>query len=366
MRYTCVFLAILLTPFYVYPQADMPKKDFAFTDSLARTIRYHGDVYTHTRELTTPYNDQLSKTRAIFIWITDNIAYDYKAVNKGKPAPRIPPCVPGTDCQRVMQDWENKYLQRILKKKKSVCEGYARLFKKMCNIAGVRCEVVSGYIKTRYYHIGRAGAVDHAWNAVYLDSSWHMVDPTWAAGGCDEDENIGKLQSFEKLFNNYYWQASYSDFHRNHYPEKGQWAFKENYTKEKFAAAPYIAGSVISDLRLLSPEPGIIQARKGDTIRFRFTYRGQLTYLQANSNLFRNPTTYRMEKVSRRRWQPVWDTFALKKQQYVSFRKSFRGYAFEYVVTDENLNYIDILFDYERAFRYKVNIIREPVQLAGK
>ncbi|MBC9933196.1 transglutaminase domain-containing protein [Chitinophaga qingshengii] len=329
-------------------------KDFTEIDSTARTVRYHGELYTLTHQLTDPYPDQLSKTRALFIWVTHNIAYDYKGYNRLKE-----------DRKSRRQETEEEFLRRVLKRRKAVCEGYARLFRKLCSIAGIRCEVVAGYTKTKPYQIGNLGIADHAWNAVYLDTAWFTMDPTWAAGSCGEDEETGKLTPFKREFNNYYWQASDKQFHRNHYPEDKKWVFENSYTKDKFKAAPYISATAITDLELISPAEGIIQARKGDTIHFRFRYRDRFEYLQVNSNVSRNPAVRRQEKLSRRRSIWVTDTVALRKQRYISFRKQFTQYEFDYVVTDEYVTYLDILFDYERAFRYKVMIDRTPVS-AGK
>jgi transglutaminase/protease-like cytokinesis protein 3 len=153
--------------------------------------------------LTQPFSEDIVKARAIFIWITDNIRYDYKFYNKGKEV-QPPQCKSGMNCEQLLIDWENKYLRKIIKKRKAICDGYARLFKKMCGIAGIRSEIISGYTKTKPYQIGMTGTIDHGWNAIWLDSNYYLLDPTWAAGVCPEDEETGKLVGFQKKFNNYY------------------------------------------------------------------------------------------------------------------------------------------------------------------
>jgi transglutaminase/protease-like cytokinesis protein 3 len=45
--------------------------------------------------------------------------------------------------------WETKYIDKVLKKKKAVCQGYSMLFKKMCDIAGLKSEIVTGLCKNR-------------------------------------------------------------------------------------------------------------------------------------------------------------------------------------------------------------------------
>lgn len=86
---------------------------------------------------------------------------------------------------------------------------------------------------------------------------------------------------------------------------------------------------------------------------------GDLRYLQVNSNVFHNPVIGRWENMARqkRSWKP--DTLALQKQQYVSFKQNGNRYEFDYIVTNNSLYYLDILFDYNRVMRFKVNVRKE-------
>lgn len=254
----------LLSPYLSWCQGERPIMNYSKIDSFARTVKYHGDIFELTKTLTAGYPEKLVKVRAIFIWITHNIAYDYQFINKGKSV-EGPECKTGANCDAILQDWENAYLHKILKRKKAVCDGYATLFRRMCAIAGIRSEKIDGYTKTKYYEVGNAGSVDHTWNAVWLDSTYFLLDVTWAAGGCGERDN-GKLRPFRKKYNNYYWFTSFHDLARNHYPEEKKWVFENNYTKEKFANNPFYDVGILPHIQLLSPATGVIHARKGDTV----------------------------------------------------------------------------------------------------
>lgn len=354
-----LLLIPLLLPRLVCGQQAPSDRNFTKVDSLARTIRYENDIYKLTKELTNPYTEQLLKARAIFIWITENIRYDYKFFNKDKEI-QPPECKPGVNCEQLFRDWENNYLKKVLKKKKAICDGYARLFKKMCDITGIRNEIIVGYTKIKPYQVGITGPVNHAWNAIWLDSTYFLLDATWASGSCEEDEETGKLLSFQKGYNDYYWFTSFHDLSRNHYPKEGKWVFEPNYTKEKFATNPYYASDIIRHLNLISPLSGVIEAKKGDTIHFKFDYKEDIHLLQVNSNVFHNPTVWKWEKVSRRK-VPKADTLALKKQQYVSFKRNGDRYEFDYVVPDNSLYYLDLLFDYRRVMRFKVKLDRQAL-----
>lgn len=316
-----------------------------------------------TRELTDPYSEQLHKARAIFKWITENIRYDYKYYNryyyKGKE-PKTYKCKDDIDCEAKKIVWATKYVDKILRKKKAVCQGYSMLFKKMCDIAGLTSEIIPGYIRTEYYQVGTTGKLDHAWNAVWIDSTYYLLDATWAAGGCGKNDD-GKLLYFQKNFDNYYWLTLANDFARNHYPKDNKWTLLSNYTKDSFAANPYYLPNEINKIKLITPASGIISAKKGDTISFIIDYAGYFRELQINSNLFRNPDIWVLDDVSKRKKVRRLDTLAVKKQQYIKYNRDGSVYRFQYVVTDNSLSYLDILFDKQRVMRFKVNIDKQEL-----
>lgn len=349
----CVSLIIFCFPSLIYAQPIKPAADFAPIDSLAKTIAYKDDMYKLTKELTASYTEPIARVRAIFIWITHNIAYDYQFVNKGKEL-KGPECPSVQNCEQVYIEWELNYLKKILKKKKAICDGYTRLFKKMCELSNIKSEIIGGYVKTKPHQIGISLSANHAWNAVMIDSAWHLLDPTWAAGGCQEDEETGKLLEFHKNYRDYYWFTSFNDLSRNHYPKDGRWVFEPNYTREKFQANPWYAGEILDKIKLDSPASGIINTKKGDTIHFNFTYNGRVKFIQTNTNVFRNPSVIEWKQLSKRRKVRVIDELALKRQQYIAYTQNGNSYSFDYVVTDNSLYYIDVLFDYNRVMRFKV------------
>ena len=69
----------------------------------------------------------------------------------------------------------------VLKRKQTVCAGYARLFKTLCDFAGIKSEIITGYAKTNLMS-SRQFKCNHNWNAVLIDSNWYLLDATWASG----------------------------------------------------------------------------------------------------------------------------------------------------------------------------------------
>ncbi|MCC6818333.1 MAG: hypothetical protein IT245_05545 [Bacteroidia bacterium] len=107
-------------------------------------------------------NDSL-KVEAIYCWITSNIRYNVKAL--------------------MDYDLFVGNSNQTLRKRKTTCLGYALLFKDLCQRAGIRTEVVTGYTKNMDVDINDSFYVgDHAWNATYINGRWYLFDPTWDAG----------------------------------------------------------------------------------------------------------------------------------------------------------------------------------------
>ena len=68
--------------------------------------------------------------------------------------------------------YKSFYLEGVFLEKKAVCEGISKAVTSMCNVEGIPCVMVEGYPKANPQGAG------HAWNKVYVDGSWYIVDVT--------------------------------------------------------------------------------------------------------------------------------------------------------------------------------------------
>ena len=154
-----LFLFFILTMALANAQ---PGTAFKSIDQHARKApRSLNSVQELTEYLLQPVSADQDKARSIFAWIRYHIAYDYDAYNDGN--------------RRI-----NKNNQDILNRRRAVCFGYASLFEEMCALAGLPCVRISGYSKGTLTSAPEQNEPDHAWNAVYLDGSWYLVDITWS------------------------------------------------------------------------------------------------------------------------------------------------------------------------------------------
>ncbi|XP_063775316.1 kyphoscoliosis peptidase-like [Pseudophryne corroboree] len=149
------------------------------------------------KELVCDAKTSLEKTRAIWIWVCYHIEYDTQMLRTKTMISSDP--------------------DTVLRTRKGVSSGYCSLFEHMCSLAGIQCQSVSGYYKGPTYKPGQPISEDmeHTWNMVYLEGSWHLLDSTWGAGHVDET-----ISKFTSQYNEFYFLTHPALFIGDHYPEQ--------------------------------------------------------------------------------------------------------------------------------------------------
>lgn len=148
------------------------------------------------QEITASAATDYEKAKAIYDWVTANIFYDY-----GMAA--------GTHTRytSAMDTYFSKH---------SVCEGYANLTAAFCHAVGLPCRVITGYaagadsegtvnavweVYEAYLEDGDlesfqnaiARYTNHAWNEVYVDGRWIILDTTWGSNNDYYPESGGMI-----------------------------------------------------------------------------------------------------------------------------------------------------------------------------
>ena len=326
------------------------QNNFSKADSIAKSTKYNGNINELVLDLTTDFDNDFDKARSIYFWITENISYDYKLFNKGPQIVKFN-CKSKVDCQIKKQEFESKLIHTVLRKKKAICSGYSTLFKRMCDIATIKSLNIDGYIKNKKSHIGNSGILDHAWNAIIIENKTYFLDPTWASGYCESDQH-GKLNKFVKERNDFYWLTPVDKFTIDHFPKNPDKILNFDLTKEAYKNQPYIKSSIIPLISIENPKEGIIDAKLNDSIIFKFKYIEGIKTIQINTNTERNPKFYTVDKNGDR----IFNEKAFNKQKYIPFKKESNNFEFLYIIKDQNLTYIEILFDYDLKLKYLVRI----------
>ena len=217
------------------------------------------------------FQTEEEKVRAIYSWIIQNIAYEpdeykkfdyrfsnYRERNKKEEVTR------------------NKIINRTLQKGIAVCEGYAFLFERLCELQGITNYLVRGDTKTTIEGIGKEFNTNHMWNVAIIDGKSHLFDPTWGAGKYN--------QKFIKEPSYFYYKTPPEQFIKTHYPDIFEDAFiSETMSKQEFSNMPLIINRDLLISDIVSPNKGIIYSEM---------YFDEIQFLIKSSNISKITYSY--------------------------------------------------------------------------
>jgi len=135
----------------------------------------------------------------VYYWIARNIEYD---------------TVP-----YVGKKHTDKSAEAVFRTRKAIGDGYANLFKRLCDGLDLICEKIHGYSKTYIFDPCNKSSVpiDHTWNAVQINQFWYLIDLTCSAGYLDDN------QVFKRELNSYYFLSQPNEMIYHHFPAGEQW-----------------------------------------------------------------------------------------------------------------------------------------------
>ncbi|OSZ80359.1 hypothetical protein CAP36_03650 [Chitinophagaceae bacterium IBVUCB2] len=229
---------------------------YSKVDSLMRVykekIKSVDDLYKVVYYIRTNFDADSLRLRASFIWITENIAYDVKAV--------------------IREDFSVANLSYVVRYKKTICGGYASLLKYFCDAFAIENEIVQGYARTgkRTIFLNQNSLrSNHAWNAVKINGTWRLLDPTWASGYTDDVDDSKK--KFHKKFKEVYYFTPPEKLILNHLPENKKFQLTNKKTDKKdFRDSPLFMSDFLGDdISEVFPHVSLIKAKVGDTLTFK-------------------------------------------------------------------------------------------------
>ena len=145
-----------------------------------------------------------------------------------------------------VQTWE-----QILVSRKTVCEGYADFFKKLCDMLNIPCEKVPGFAQGGLLPLtpNKDLTANHAWNIVQINNFWYNIDCTWGSSSADVlTQTQKKKYSTDWLFLN-------GDYFRyTHFPSDSNFQLASpKINEEQFKTLPRLEPSFFDRLKLLTP-----------------------------------------------------------------------------------------------------------------
>jgi transglutaminase/protease-like cytokinesis protein 3 len=224
---------------------DLKTADYKIADSIA--IHFPKKKYKSSVEVVAPLTENLNtdhdKFRAIFRWITENIEYNKTASSTTDP-------------------------DKVVRRNKAVCQGFANLLKELCESANIECRVIVGYTKTDYNDINKKlNKTDHAWNIVKLYGKEYLVDVTWATS----KYNVVS-RKYEKDFDEHYFLTPPEKFILDHLPvNKFDQLLLNPISKKQFSRFPLLYADYFHlGIEEITPNKGFIKHKLKDDFKIKF------------------------------------------------------------------------------------------------
>ena len=216
-----VFLLVLFT--FIFPlhaqRADFNTIDFEKADHIASI--YKGEELTNlpalTYKLTSQLETDVERFRAIYYWVTHNIAGEYGLmVENDRKHRKLHTNTEG------FQQWQTQFKKEVFSKlltdKETVCTGYAYIIQKLAHLAGLECEIVNGFGEYQGVKSNDLGIPNHSWNVIKLDGKWYLCDATWASGFTDPTTYL-----FEFDYDDSFFLMDPVEFAKSHHPLEKKW-----------------------------------------------------------------------------------------------------------------------------------------------
>jgi len=196
-------------------------RDFSTVDAHAASFPRHTvrSVEELAYALADPFTEEIDKARVAFTWLHYNIAYDAEAFFSGNVHPST--------------------AESTLTSGLAVCDGYAGLYERLLDLMGLQAYKVTGHGKGYGYQALADGEPlpemkgNHAWNCIYVDGEWRLVDPCWGSGHLDQG-GVYNAKLAPQWF-----ISSPTQFGTRHFPEDPSFQLTpEEVTWEEYILAP--------------------------------------------------------------------------------------------------------------------------------
>ena len=178
-------------------------------------------VDTLTHRLNDP---KIVIARALYAWEAKNVDYNTEGAHHPKQ--------------------NNTTASAALNTRITTHEGYANLFKTMCDMAQINCVIIKGLAKFSPTDIGELGKWnDHTWNAVEINGVWYPIDVTWGAGYTDR-----RFKEFTRSYTDAWFIPNKELFALSHYPKDKKWQLLDTpINKSNFTFAPIIGPAAMKN-----------------------------------------------------------------------------------------------------------------------
>jgi transglutaminase/protease-like cytokinesis protein 3 len=205
------------------------QKDFSEIDAYVLHLKKrYKKIPDLAKDLSAGCSSDEEKVRAIFMWLTNNIAYDVVEYHSKKGSNVKFTYKTAEELEEKRKIYYYNYATKVLRNKKGICEGYAVLFQELCRANNIPCEIAVGRASNNINKIERIRgkrnfSTNHAWNRVKIGDEWFYADATWASGYCDPG-----AKKFYKNFQPYYYLTPLNKLYQTHAENEKQTEKRNN------------------------------------------------------------------------------------------------------------------------------------------
>ncbi len=317
-------------------QLSLSAQQFSFALIQGKSLTGNVSPAELAQKITATNTSEKQKVISIFRWITENIDYKVKPAYARRRTSFYSSDAADTATLKPLNE---RVAEKVLQEGEAFCDGYARLFNTLCDYAGIKSEVITGYARPNVDRVGRNFSSNHSWNAVLIDSTWHLLDVTWASGYITY---VG--DRFIRHYDDYFFLTPPNEFIRSHYPEDIRWTLmKAPPTLKEFETMPFKhMGYFTRHIQSYTPTSGIIEAAMGDTLSFEVAGREESDDLRIVDVAEVDST--RLSQVA---W---WERPKPLVEQKGNLVKA------HYVVTNSSVEWLHIIYSNAVILRYRLNI----------
>jgi len=167
--------------------------------------------------------DEIKMSYAIYAWVAKHIRFDCKGYHHPKTA--------------------NNTTTATLQNRTATSEGYANLFKTLCDVANIECYRVKGFVKQYPRDLVKFKDNNyHYWNVLVIRNMFLYIDVTLAAGETDEHK-----RTFFPDYSDAWFLTNKDIFQLSHFTKDPNNPIPSDLlpTKQEFLKAPVVYKSAI-------------------------------------------------------------------------------------------------------------------------
>jgi len=181
----------------------------------------------------------------------------------------------------------------VIKRGSAVCEGYADVFKHLCDALGIECAKVSGYARGASSNLFRFVDVtnsNHAWNIVTIGGKKFLIDTTWDAGHLSG-------RTFQASYRTAYLFTDPAFFIYNHFPLSNRNQLLDTpVNAEEFDTLPFIDPRFLTAFETWPRLSRITEINTGEERQFEFAlkpgYQSAYDWRTQSGSLIGRSSTY--------------------------------------------------------------------------